>query len=76
MATYTDPGEICFTFARKRESEKRELAGIVDAVSSLDLESGVILMYDQEEEREVNGQRVSVLPVWKWLLEEKTPAFQ
>jgi hypothetical protein len=32
------------------------------------LPSGVILTYAQEEEREVKGLKVSVLPVWKWLL--------
>ena len=53
-----------------------EIAGIVDAVNSLDLESGVILTYDHEGEREVNGLRVSVLPVWKWLLAENSPDFQ
>jgi hypothetical protein len=40
----------------------------VDACSTLSLPSGLILTYAQEEEREANGLRIFVSPVWKWLL--------
>ena len=63
--------QVCWELTKR--NEKRELAGIADALRSLDLTSGVILTYAQEEEREVNGRRVSVLPVWKWLLADDFP---
>jgi len=47
---------------------ERSLPGLVEACRSLDLASGVILTYAQEEERDTNGLKISVLPVWKWLL--------
>jgi predicted AAA+ superfamily ATPase len=50
-------------------NEKREIGGLVDACGSLGLNSGTILTYDQEEKREKGGLKISVQPVWRWLLE-------
>ncbi len=47
----------------------REIKGLSDAMSGLDLENGLLLTYDREDEIEVNGKKVKVLPVWMWLLE-------
>ena len=63
--------QVCWELTGR--NEKRELAGIVDACRSLDIPSGVILTHDREEEREINGLNVSVLPVWKWLLADNIP---
>lgn len=60
--------QVCWELTNR--NEKRELAGLVDASSLLGLTSGTILTYAQDEEREKNGLKISVLPVWKWLLEE------
>lgn len=62
--------QVCWELTRL--NEKREIAGLRDACRSLNLPSGVILTYAQEEEREVKGLRVSVLPAWKWLLTDDT----
>jgi predicted AAA+ superfamily ATPase len=58
--------QVCWELTKR--NEKRELAGVTEACKSLNLLSGIILTYAQEEEREVKGLKVSVLPVWKWLL--------
>jgi predicted AAA+ superfamily ATPase len=58
--------QVCWELTER--NQKRELAGLADALRSLDLTSGVILTYAQEEEREVNGLKVLVLPVWKWMI--------
>ena len=63
--------QVCWELTR--DNETRELAGLADACKSLDLPSGVILTYDQEEEREVEGRRIAVLPVWRWLLADDMP---
>jgi len=59
--------QVCWELNNR--NEKREIAGLMDACSALDLTSGIILTYVQEEEREKDGLKISVLPVWKWLLE-------
>ncbi|MEW5909534.1 MAG: ATP-binding protein [Thermodesulfobacteriota bacterium] len=58
--------QVCWELTSR--NEKREMAGIVEACSALDLKSGIILTYDQEEKREKSGLKISVQPVWKWLL--------
>jgi predicted AAA+ superfamily ATPase len=58
--------QVCWELTER--NQKRELAGLADALRSLDLTSGVILTYAQEEDREVNGLKVAVLPVWKWMI--------
>lgn len=63
--------QVCWELTE--HSERRELAGLVDACSTLDLPSGVILTYAQEEERQAKDLRISVLPVWKWLLADDIP---
>jgi len=50
------------------EHEKREIAGLVDVLNSYDLNEGLILTFDQEDEFEKDGKRIIVMPVWKWLL--------
>jgi len=58
--------QVCWELTE--QNEKRELAGIADACKLLDLPSAVILTYAQEDERQVSGRNISVLPVWKWLV--------
>lgn len=47
----------------------REIKGLATAMKKLNLESGTILTYDREDQIEVDGKKVQVLPVWMWLLE-------
>ena len=59
--------QVCWELTNR--NEKREIAGLRDACNTLGLTSGIILTYVEEEEREEDGLKISVLPVWKWLLE-------
>jgi predicted AAA+ superfamily ATPase len=59
--------QVCWELTGR--NEKREIAGLVGACSSLGLTSGIILTYDQDEAREMDELKISVRPVWKWLLE-------
>ena len=65
--------QVCWELNER--NEKRELVGLSEACRELDLNSGLILTYAQEEERKANGLTVSVLPVWKWLLIPDMPDF-
>lgn len=48
----------------------REINGIIEAASFHVLEEGLILTMDQEEEKRENGIKITILPVWKWLLKK------
>ena len=58
--------QVCWELTRSNEN--REISGIVEACEYFDLSSGVILTYLEEGERIASGRRISVYPVWKWLL--------
>lgn len=58
--------QVCWELTSR--NERRELAGLTDACESLDLPSGIVLTYSQDDERIVKGRRIIVYPVWKFLL--------
>ncbi len=58
--------QVCWELNER--TEKREFDGLIEACRVLNLTAGSILTYSQEEERQRNGLRISILPVWKWLL--------
>ena len=52
-------------------NEARELRGLREAMSALDIRNGIILTYDEEGERTAEGgEKIPVIPVWKWLLKK------
>jgi len=63
--------QVCWELNER--NEKREFKGLLEACRDLDLNTGLILTYAQEEERKSNGLMASVLPVWKWLLISDMP---
>ena len=46
----------------------RECDGLLDAIKTYDLKKGLILTENEEEMIEIEGYKIQVLPVWKWLL--------
>lgn len=70
VKTGSQPSEaiqVCWELTPR--DEKREIAGLVEAMTSLKLATGRILTFAQSEEREVNGTRIDIQPVWRWLLD-------
>jgi predicted AAA+ superfamily ATPase len=59
------------TWELNRSSEKRELSGLREAMRSLGIQEGLVLTYDQEEDFSEDGAVVKVVPVWKWMLEDR-----
>lgn len=47
---------------------KRELEGLLEAMNAYELKEGLILTENEEETLEVDGRKIHVLPIWKWLL--------
>ncbi len=52
---------------------KREFAGLIEACKAFKLPTGFILTYDQEQQRQVDDVKISILPVWKWLILDNIP---
>ena len=63
----TEAIQVCWELTPR--NEKRECAGLAEALQTLDLETGTILTFAQAEEREVGGRKIRVQPVWRWLLD-------
>jgi len=60
--------QVCYDL--NDENRERELAGIESAMGYFKLKEGLILTDNQEEEIRLEGKKIIVKPVWKWLLEE------
>jgi len=50
-------------------TKKRETEGLIEALEVFGLNEGLILTEDEEFEMNIEGLRIIVRPVWKWLLE-------
>lgn len=51
------------------DNRKRELDGLLEAMRAYDLPQGLILTRDTDDHIEIDGKKIIVRPVWKWLLE-------
>ena len=60
--------QVCYEF--NDENQEREINGLVGAMDELKLKEGLILTYNQEDELDVDGRKIVLKPVWKWLFEE------
>ena len=56
------------TLDLNEENESREIGGLLEACAFLGIKEGVILSYDEETRRKIQGIEVNIIPVWKWLL--------
>lgn len=59
------PLQVCLELTD--ENRRRETGGLIAACKHLNLTEGTILTDDQEWEEEVEGIKISVRPVWRWL---------
>jgi len=51
-------------------TKKREVDGLIEALKKYKLKEGLILTLDKEEELIVENKKITIKPVWKWLLEK------
>lgn len=61
------PMQVCFEL--NEENKEREVSGLTKACRWLSIREGRILTSDDEEDFIVDGIKIIVLPVWKWLLQ-------
>ena len=60
--------QVCHTLSE--DNLDRELKGLESAMNELKIEHGMIITFDQEDTFELNGTKISVIPVWKFLLDD------
>jgi len=59
--------QVCWELNAK--NELRELKGLREAMTSFNIEKGIILTNDEENILEYERANIEVTPVWKWLLQ-------
>ena len=52
------------------QTKKREIDGLLDAMRIYKLREGLLLTFEEEDVVDIDGRRIVVMPVWKWLLEQ------
>jgi len=57
--------QVCYEL--NEDNKKRELDGLVEALEKFDLNNGLLLTYNQEDELKINSKIIKVKPVWKVL---------
>ncbi|MEA1925313.1 MAG: ATP-binding protein [Candidatus Altiarchaeota archaeon] len=62
--------QVCFDLS-DQGVRKREIGGLLEAMTSYKLKTGLILTLDSEDELEIENKKIITKPVWKWLLENK-----
>lgn len=58
--------QVCWELTPKNES--REFKGLREAMKAFTIEDGCILTNDEEKEVFIEGAKIRIMPVWKWLL--------
>jgi len=62
--------QVCLTLSSPT-TKQREVEGLLEALREYKLKEGLILTLDKEDEIKIKDKTLKVLPVWKWLLEDK-----
>ena len=57
--------QVCYKLTD--ENKDREINGLLAALGAFNLNSGLILTYNQEDKIDVNSKNINIMPVWKWL---------
>ena len=60
--------QVCWEI--NEENKEREVNGLKEAMKKFKLDEGLILTFNQEDNFQIENNKISVLPAWKWLLEK------
>jgi len=63
--------QVCHDFSTS--SCQREVDGLVAALDKFKLDRGLIITFDNEDEIQDRGKRISVMPAWKWIMSSRYP---
>lgn len=62
--------QVCYSFDSP-ETKQREVKGLVEAMTTYSLETGLILTNDYSENISSENLNIQITPVWKWLITGK-----
>jgi len=60
--------QVCYSFSSDKV-KKREINGLLEALNTYNLPSGLIITDDTEEAIIIEDKMIQIMPGWKWLLE-------
>lgn len=60
--------QVCWNISQT--NKERELNGLLEAMKKYNLDTGLILTYDNEEILKKGKKVIKVMPVWKWLIKK------
>jgi predicted AAA+ superfamily ATPase len=60
--------QVCHAFTSEK-TKKREINGLLDALNTYRIQSGLIITDDTEDEVVYESKEIKIVPAWKWLLE-------
>ncbi|NMA50202.1 MAG: ATP-binding protein [Tissierellia bacterium] len=49
------------------KTEKRESAALIEASEELNCDNLILINWDREETKNINGKTIKIIPLWKWL---------
>jgi len=58
--------QVCYIL--NKDSQEREINGLLEAINKFKLKKGLILTYEQEDEIKIKNKNIKIMSVWKWLL--------
>lgn len=61
--------QVCFSLSKK-ETEEREVKGLLSALRKYNLKKGTIITYNFEKELRVDGFIINFVPAFKWFLDK------
>ncbi len=50
------------------ENKEREINGLIEALNTFKLKTGIIITENHKETSKINGKKIIFIPLWKWLL--------
>ncbi len=61
--------QVCYELSD--ENKERETKGMVEAMQEIKTNRGMILTLEQEQELTIQNKKITIKPVWQWLLENE-----
>lgn len=59
--------QVCYSL--DDANKEREINGLLDAMNNFKLKKGIILTFEQTEDLEIDGKKIIILPVFRWMSE-------
>lgn len=64
-------GAIQVCYAVDDANRERELNGLLEAMAAFKLKEGLILTFEQTDELAIQGEKIKILPVFRWITEQE-----